>query len=121
MGLPAGGVRVLALGAGGWPFRGTSRGRVVGRRRRGIATANDDEDETEPDERMALSRLQSSLWPARHAARWQASLPSLTELLQQVLSLTLNASPTMLHLVPFTMNGALVLIVVPVVQLRPAT
>ena len=74
MGLPAGGVRVLALGAGGWPFRGTSRGRVVGRRRRGIATANDDEDETEPDERMALSRLQSSLWPARHAARWQASL-----------------------------------------------
>ena len=38
---------------------------------------DDEDEETEPDEEEddnleALSRLHSSLWPSRHAARWQA-------------------------------------------------
>ena len=37
------------------------------------ADEDEDEDEAEEDTR-ALSRLHSSLWPARHAALWQASL-----------------------------------------------
>ena len=35
----------------------------------------DDKEETEADdEEVALSRVHSSLWPSRHAARWQDSL-----------------------------------------------
>ena len=37
------------------------------------AAADDDEDDEEA-EAPALSRVHSSLWPARHAALWQASL-----------------------------------------------
>ena len=37
------------------------------------AAADDDEDDDEA-ESPALSRLHSSLWPARHAALWQTSL-----------------------------------------------
>ena len=39
------------------------------------AAADEDEDEDEDEEdTRALSSLHSSLWPARHAALWQASL-----------------------------------------------
>ena len=38
------------------------------------AAAVDAEEEDEAEEAAALSRAHSSLWPVRHAARWQASL-----------------------------------------------
>ena len=38
------------------------------------ATAVDAEEQDEAEEAAALSRAHSSLWPVRHAARWQASL-----------------------------------------------
>ena len=40
------------------------------------AGAEDEEDEEagEEEDARALSRLHSSLWPARHVSRWQASL-----------------------------------------------
>jgi len=38
------------------------------------AAAVDAADEKDEEEAAALSRVHSSLWPARHAARWQACL-----------------------------------------------